>query len=68
MVRRTDDIEWVSFDALLVCCLLAFFTWLFGMIGRKPFGAWPAAFFVGLLPIALVCSGMIGYLEFVRGR
>jgi hypothetical protein len=55
-------------DALLVCCLLAFFTWLFGMIRRKPFGAWPAAFFVGLLLIVLVCSGMIGYLEFVRGR
>jgi hypothetical protein len=35
-------------------------------IRPKGFGAWPAALWIGLLLIALLCSGTIGFFEFVR--
>jgi hypothetical protein len=35
VIRRLDGIEWASFSALLVCCGLAFFTSVFGMVRTK---------------------------------
>jgi hypothetical protein len=65
IVRRTD-VEGFCFVVLLVSCLLAFLAWLVGMVRPKGFGAGPAALWIGLLLIALLCSGTIGFIEFVR--
>ena len=59
-------VETLCFVVLLVCCLFAFLAWLVGMVRPKGFGAWPAALWIGLLLIALLCSGTIGFFEFVR--
>jgi hypothetical protein len=36
------------------------------MARLKAFGHWPAALWIGLLSIALLCSAAIGFFEFVR--
>jgi hypothetical protein len=51
---------------MLACCLFAFFAVLVGMVRPKPFGQWPAALWIGLLTIALLCSATVGFFEFVR--
>jgi hypothetical protein len=59
-------VEVFCFFMLLACCLLAVLAWLVGMARPKAFGHWPAALWIGLLSIALVCSAAIGFFEFVR--
>jgi hypothetical protein len=66
VIVRPATVESLCFLVLIVCCVLAFLTWLVGMVRPKGFGAWPAALYITLLLIALLCSGTIGFLEFVR--
>jgi hypothetical protein len=62
VIATPASFEGVSRDDLA----LAFLAWLVGMVRPKGFGAWPAALWIGLLLIALLCSGRIGFFEFVR--
>lgn len=66
MIVRRTSVESLCFMVLIGCCLLAFLTWLLGMVRPKGFGAFPAALYVTLLLIALLCSGIVGFLEVVH--
>jgi hypothetical protein len=66
VIVRPETGESLSFLVLIVCCVLAFLTWLVGMVRPKGFGAGPAALYITPLLVALLCSGTIGFLEFVR--
>jgi hypothetical protein len=60
MIKR----ESLCFVVVIVCCVCALAAWLVGMLRPKGFGALPAALWIGLLTIALLCSGVIGVLDF----
>jgi hypothetical protein len=65
-MARSATLESLCFLVLIICCVLALLTWVVGMVRPKGFGARPAALYVTLLLIALLCSGAIGFLELVR--
>jgi hypothetical protein len=64
VIVRRETVESYCFFALLLCCVFALLTWLLGMLRPKGFGALPAALWISLLTIVLLCSGVIGILEF----
>ena len=61
MIVEPASVESFSLISLLVCSALAF---LSGMVRPKQFSALPAAMWVSLLVVALLCSGTIGFIEF----
>jgi hypothetical protein len=66
VLLRPTDVESLSFDLLVVCCASAVIAWLVGMLRPKGFGAFPAALWVSLLTVALLCSATIGVIEFLH--
>ena len=65
MIRRTT-VETYCFYALLLCCLAALLAWILGMVHPKPFGAIPAAVWIGMVVTAIVLSGVIAVLEYAH--
>ena len=66
VLLRPTDVESLSFDVLLVCCLSAAIAWVVGMLRPKGFSALPAALWVSVLTVALLCSATIGVIEFLH--
>ncbi len=66
MFALREDVENYCFLALLVSCAVATVAWFVGMLRRKPFGAMPAAVWVLLITVALLCAAIIGGIEFTR--
>ena len=64
MTVRLATVESFAFIVLLACCGLAFLSWIVGMLRPRGFGALPAALWIGLLVVALLCSGTIGFIEY----
>jgi hypothetical protein len=62
------SIENYCFLGLLGSCGAAVVAWTYGMFRRKPFGAIPAAIWVALLALALVCGVVIAVIEFLNLR
>jgi len=60
MIVELASLESFSLILLLVCSALAF---LSGMVRPNEFGGLPAAMWVSLLVVALLCSGTIGFIE-----
>ncbi len=62
-MARPQTIETVCFATLLVSVSTAIAVWMWGMV-RKSFGAIPALLWIVLVSVSLVCTAIIGILEF----
>ena len=62
---RLTTVETVCFEVMLIAMFAALAAWTWGMV-RKSFGAIPAALWLILCGISLICAATIGVLEFIR--
>jgi len=62
---RLTTVETVCFEVMLIAMFAALAAWTWGMV-RKSFGAIPAALWLILCGISLICAATIGILEFIR--
>jgi len=61
---RQQTVETVCFEIMLVSMGTAIASWIWGMVRKSPFGAIPALLWIILVCVSLVCSAIIGILEF----
>jgi hypothetical protein len=65
VIRRTD-VGSFCFLLLVMCRSLALIMWIVSMLRRNEFGALPAGMWTSLLIVVLLCSGILGVLDFIK--